>query len=59
MNDETAPDVGSPRTKQEGSAAPPPPEQSAAAPRTGAPNARNLAQERTFAEPEEVEGLGQ
>jgi hypothetical protein len=44
VNDETTPEVGSQRTKQEGSAAP---EQSATAPRTGAPNARNLAPGRT------------
>jgi hypothetical protein len=45
VNDETSPEVGSQRTKQEASAAP---EQSAAAPRTGAPNVRNLAPERTW-----------
>ena len=45
MNGETAPEVVSQRTKQEGSAAP---ERSAAAPRTGAPNARNVAPGRTY-----------
>jgi hypothetical protein len=45
VNDETSPEMGSQRTKQEPSAAP---EQPAAAPRTGAPNARNLAPEWTW-----------
>ena len=45
VNDETTPEVGQRRTKQDGSAAP---EQSAAAPRTGAPNARNVAPGRTY-----------
>jgi hypothetical protein len=45
VNDETTPEVGPRRTKQEASAAP---ERSAAAPRTGAPSERNLAPERTW-----------
>jgi hypothetical protein len=45
VNDETSPEVGQRRTKQDGFA---PPEQSAAAPCTSGPNARNLAPERTW-----------